>query len=148
MHHAFWYIYFFDVHHTTTVYGVKLLMRLWRTWIHNNEFSFLFLNLDTTLIKNKNSTAGKELPALFTKLRGSKQTFSLPWSSLRKLPNNLGLNHTIRSKRFWANANYFLRILIIYASEMKPRGNTFYKLLKPPKLEPVCYTTPRFTVSG
>ena len=67
--------------------------------------------------------------------------FSLPSSSLRELPNNLGLTHTIRSKHFWANANYFLLILIIYASAMKPRGNTFYNLLKPPKLEPVCYTT-------
>ena len=97
----------------------------------------------------------KKLP-LFNKLRGSKQTFSLPLSSLRKLPNNLDLTHTIRSNHFWSNANYFLLILIIYASAMKPRGNTFYKLLKPPTLQPVCYTTTllmlkntsRFTVSG
>ena len=82
--------------------------------------------------------------------------FLLPSSSLRELPNNLGLNHTIRSEHFWANANYFLLILIIYASAMKPRGITFYKLLKLPTLEPVCYATTlsfykntsRFTVSG
>ena len=30
---------------------------LWRTWTYNDEFSFLFLNLDKTL---KNSTPGKD----------------------------------------------------------------------------------------
>ena len=89
--------------------------------------NFPFLNLDTTL--DKDSTPGKKLP-LFNKLRGSKQMFLLPSSSLRELPNNLGLNHITRSKHFSANANYFLLILIIYASAMKLRGNTFYKLLK------------------
>ena len=50
--------------------------------------NFPFLNLDTTL--DKDSTPGKKLP-LFSKLRGSKQMFLLPSSSLRELPNNLGL---------------------------------------------------------
>ena len=59
--------------------------------------NFPFPNLDTTL--NKNSSPGKKL-RLFNELRGANQTFLLPSSSLRKLPNNLGLNHTIRSKHF------------------------------------------------
>ena len=60
--------------------------------------NFPFLNLDTTL--NKDSTPGKKKLPSFNKLRGSKQMFLLPSSSLRELPNNLGLNHTIRSEHF------------------------------------------------
>ena len=68
--------------------------------------NFPFLNLDTTL--NKDSTPGKKI-TFINKLRGSKQMFLLPSSSLRELPNDLGLTrslwvpgltHTIRSKHF------------------------------------------------
>ena len=129
--------YFFDVHYTTTVYGVKLPDAFMED-LNTRRRIFLFWIWIQPLIRTQ--LQEKKLP-LFNKLRASKQMFLLPSSSLRKLPNNLGLNHTIRSNHFWANANYFLLILIIYASVMKPRGNTFYKLLKLSTLEPVCYTT-------
>ena len=48
-------VHFFDVHCTTTTWNL-LVWRLWRTWTYDDEFSFLFLNLNKIL---KNSTPGK-----------------------------------------------------------------------------------------
>ena len=132
-------LYFFDVHYATTVYGVKLPDAFMED-VNTRRRIFLFWIWIQPLIRIQ--LQEKKKCSYLTNWEGlNRLMFLLPSSSLRKLRNNLGLNHITRSKHFSANANYFLLILIIYASAMKPRGNTFYKLLKPPTLEPVCYTT-------
>ena len=50
-------VHFFDIHWSMTLrWNPCMWLVFWRTWTHNDEFSFLFLNLDKVL---KNSTTGK-----------------------------------------------------------------------------------------
>ena len=155
-------VHFFDVHCTTTTWNL-LIAVLWRTWTCDDEFSFLFLNLNKIL---KNWTPGKvaciwyiervQIERLSLKERELifSPTFSLPSSSslLRGWGWVFSLSKHKRIRwtglRFWwttrKDSLITLHVLFFYFGGARSKG--FPTLRNVPKLLFSEHDSARFTI--